>query len=113
MLPVEVIGVTIICIKEESSRWAKRSCRSSVSIPAITIRTVLPPIQTPHCLRRRDGTAAVLAAGIAVIGCAGVRPEDGVGPAAGQLVVAPLLIRDESVSRRKRFRSARSSAAVW
>src|SRR6266849_3455719 len=101
MLPLDVIGVMLICMNEASSWCPRRSCRNSTRSVAIAVRSTPPPTQVPQRTPRRNGTAAVDAAGAAVIGCAGVRPEDGPGPVAGQLGVAPLLIRDESVSRRK------------
>src|ERR1700740_1067578 len=124
MLPVEVIGEIVICEKEAAGSWwcPKRSCSAMAAIAPTATRIITAAvIHKPTRLPRSAATVAEPAVddGTGVVCEALVRaaavPEPGfaVGLTAPHAPDEPLGAREESVSRFRRFKSPRSSAAVW
>src|SRR5580692_822581 len=118
------MGEIIICEKEEASWWwcpersRKTTARTAPTAMRIaTAAAIHTPRREPLCAGTLvmpladDGSAVACVAE----GCAAFDPELGLG---AEFAVAhepeeAVGAREESVSRFKRFRSPRSSAAVW
>src|ERR1700675_4592494 len=111
MLPVDVTGVIVISANDDAGACrVVRRRRTSATNATITIAATATFI---HGKGRRSGIAAVVAGALPAAGRAATLPEPGAALAAGHELLLAAAPRDESVSRFNRFKSSRSSAAVW